>query len=191
MPLLNNHLKTGVYAIRNLLNGKMYIGSAAVDFKQRWRGHRSNLRLNRHHSIHLQRAWNKYGEQYFEFIVLEYCTPLLCTTKEQKFIDTYRTANCRYGYNRNPSAHSRLGIKATDETKAKISEANRRRGPDTRAKMSESQRTRFLNPMEREKLAAAKRGRRGNNTGHRHSTETKAKLSESARARWINRRGDQ
>ena len=65
-------LRTGVYCIRNTTNGKLYVGSAAVSFKARWNSHRNALRRGEHAAKHLQSSWNKYGEDKFEFLVLEY-----------------------------------------------------------------------------------------------------------------------
>lgn len=62
----------GIYAIKNTINGKVYIGSAK-NFKKRWKRHRSQLKNNKHHSIKLQRSYNKYGKDSFEFIILEEC----------------------------------------------------------------------------------------------------------------------
>lgn len=53
-----------VYAIQNLLNGAAYIGSS-VDLDVRVKTHFRNLRRNSHFCDHLQRAWNKYGEESF------------------------------------------------------------------------------------------------------------------------------
>ena len=52
----------GVYKIRNLIDGKVDIGSSA-NVKARWYAHRYELRLGTHHSRYLQRAWDKYGEE--------------------------------------------------------------------------------------------------------------------------------
>jgi len=59
-----------IYKIRNVVNQKFYVGST-INMKERTRGHRSRLRNNRHHSPHLQAAWNKYGEDCFKFEVVE------------------------------------------------------------------------------------------------------------------------
>jgi len=53
-------MASGIYQIKNTLNGKFYVGSA-VNIKQRWSTHISSLNKNNHHSGHLQNAWNKYG----------------------------------------------------------------------------------------------------------------------------------
>lgn len=59
-----------IYKIINLTNGKFYVGST-VDYKYRFKCHRARLRKDRHHSKHLQAAWNKYGEDNFLFKVIE------------------------------------------------------------------------------------------------------------------------
>jgi group I intron endonuclease len=59
-----------IYWIRNKLNGKFYVGSSTQRYV-RWRTHKKKLRANTHHCHHLQAAWNKYGEDQFEFSVVE------------------------------------------------------------------------------------------------------------------------
>jgi group I intron endonuclease len=85
-------MKTGVYQIRHLTSGKRYIGSAASNrgFAKRWQEHRLALSKNIHHSIKLQRAWNKYSADAFVFEVLLYCDPEDCLTFEQMAIDCYK-----------------------------------------------------------------------------------------------------
>lgn len=61
---------SGVYKITNLINNKIYIGSA-MDFEGRKYRHLNSLKKNKHHSIKLQRAYNKYGEESFKFEILE------------------------------------------------------------------------------------------------------------------------
>lgn len=62
----------GVYAITNKINGKVYVGSSA-DIEKRWNYHRRELSKNSHKNKHLQNAWNKYGENNFEFTIVEAC----------------------------------------------------------------------------------------------------------------------
>lgn len=64
----------GVYKIESLCSGKVYIGSAAgvsTGIKRRWYEHLFDLRKNKHHSFHLQNAWNLYWASSFEFSVVE------------------------------------------------------------------------------------------------------------------------
>ncbi len=62
----------GIYEIVNLADGKAssYVGSS-MNIEQRWHQHRHRLRGGRHRNEHLQRAWDKYGEDAFVFSVLE------------------------------------------------------------------------------------------------------------------------
>ena len=65
---------SGIYKIINKINGKYYVGSS-VNIKDypnnRWSRHIADLNANRHHNDYLQRAWNKYGQDAFEFIIIE------------------------------------------------------------------------------------------------------------------------
>ena len=79
-------MKTGIYQIRNIINDDSYIGSAK-DINRRWQRHKSALKHNHHENIHLQRAWNKYGEKNFIFEILEECLYENLLATEQKYLD--------------------------------------------------------------------------------------------------------
>lgn len=59
-----------IYKIINLVNDKFYVGSTS-NTRERFRTHRNKLRRGVHHCKHLQAAWNKYGEEKFDFRVIE------------------------------------------------------------------------------------------------------------------------
>lgn len=101
----------GVYAIVNTVTGKRYVGSTINTIRHRWRTHRNKLKANSHGNKYLQSAWNKYGSTKFEFILLEQCPPEDCLKLEQKWMDYYKVADRRYGYNGRPIAESNLGKK--------------------------------------------------------------------------------
>jgi len=108
-----NTKDSGVYLIKNIVDNKVYVGSAKR-LIERLSLHKHLLRNNKHHSIHLQRAWNKYGENIFIFGVLEIIEnnqDLIVV--EQKYIDRYDSANQNYGYNICPLAKNNLGCKHT------------------------------------------------------------------------------
>jgi group I intron endonuclease len=79
-------IKCGVYQIRCRVSGKLYVGSS-VRIHQRWAEHRRHLRLGRHASPRLQRAWNKHGEENFAFSILEECARDVIYAREQHHID--------------------------------------------------------------------------------------------------------
>lgn len=119
----------GIYKIINKLNGKIYIGSS-LDIISRWSDHKHLLNTNKHHSIHLQRAWNKHGRNHFDFKILEICNVEDLLKKEQYYLNTLLKANLfleqndnyflKQGYNIKPTAGSNLGFKHSEETKLKI-----------------------------------------------------------------------
>lgn len=86
----------GIYKITNLINDKCYIGQTN-NIKKRHREHFTSLRLNNHFNIHLQRAWNKYGEENFEFSILEEVSDLsLLNELEIKYIKEYNALSLGY-----------------------------------------------------------------------------------------------
>jgi len=50
---------------------------------------------------YLQRAWDKYGESYFRFYILEACNIFQLDELEIKYIEQFNTTNVQYGYNLN------------------------------------------------------------------------------------------
>lgn len=60
---------TGAYKILNKVNGKYYVGGAYKSFDSRFAWHKRDLREKKHRNRYLQHAWNKHGEEAFEFII--------------------------------------------------------------------------------------------------------------------------
>jgi len=114
--LVDNKQKCGVYKIKNLINNKCYIGSTTKLLKYRCITHRCHLRYNRHTNQHLQNAWNKYGENNFEFSIIELCQPNKCLDREQHYIDILNPE-----YNILQFSTGTFGYKHSDEAKKKIS----------------------------------------------------------------------
>ena len=79
---------SGIYIITNKINNKVYIGQS-VDIRTRWWNHRCELNRNNHYNRHLQGAWNKYGEDNFEFSELEKCSLELLDEREIYWISKY------------------------------------------------------------------------------------------------------
>ncbi|HSH25528.1 MAG TPA: NUMOD1 domain-containing DNA-binding protein [Massilibacterium sp.] len=60
-----------IYTILNTVNDKAYIGQTIQDYKKRKYSHMYALKRDKHYNQHLQNDWNKYGEDVFEFKILE------------------------------------------------------------------------------------------------------------------------
>lgn len=149
---------SGIYQIRNQLNGKRYIGSS-VNLRKRWYVHLSRLRSGQHPNPYLQAAFRKYGETAFEFSVLEHANPENLIEHEQHYLDTLGPE-----YNIAPTAGSCLGC---------------RRSPETRRKISEALRGHTVTQETRQKISEGHRGERNWNYGKARSAETKRKISEA------------
>lgn len=117
---------SGIYIISNTVDNRVYVGSAINLFK-RYNEHNYNLADNKHHSIHLQRFYNKYGENSLLFnIVITIKEPLLLVELEQFYIDKYKSYDRDCGFNvlRDASSLNRLGIKHRPEVIDIIREKN-------------------------------------------------------------------
>ena len=92
----------GIYIITNIQNNKKYVGHSK-DIRKRWDSHKHDLRRNISKHIHLQAAWNLYGEQYFTFSFLELMQ--LGLTKQQyeevetKWVLHFKSHLSEFGYN--------------------------------------------------------------------------------------------
>ena len=100
----------GIYRIYNIKNDKLYVGSA-VNLHQRRHAHFSLLKHNKHHSIYLQRAYNKYGEDSFFFEAIEFCEKEILIEREQYYIDTLNP-----DYNICRVAGNKLGVKSSKKS---------------------------------------------------------------------------
>lgn len=80
----------GVYMIKSVKNPKRYYIGSSIDIKQRWRCHLADLRKNVHHSIKLQRHFNKYGKEDLIFTILMGCDKEYLIKNEQYFIDALK-----------------------------------------------------------------------------------------------------
>lgn len=194
--------------IRNKINNKKYIGQAK-DVDRRWRLHINELRKNTHYNKYLQRAWNKYGEDNFEFIILCECKEEELSKKEIYYIAQFDTF--KNGYNLTIGGEGTRGYKFTDEQlryrqteefRKTMTEIIRKRSsnPEYREKMSKTLKEKYSNPEYREKMCKileeirnrpeyrAKRSElsRGKNNpmyGKKHSEETRKKISEAHKGR--------
>ena len=103
-----------VYKIICIASAKFYIGSS-INIKQRFAGHKRQLRAGTHRNIPMQHSWNKHGEESFIFEILELCSLEDLRVREQYFMDTLKPQ-----FNLAPLAGTCLGCKWTDEQKLKI-----------------------------------------------------------------------
>jgi group I intron endonuclease len=167
-----------IYRIRNLVDGKVYIGQA-VNVKKRMYRHLWELRSDRHTNTHLQRAWNARGEHSFVFEIVEDDIDVAeLTQREQYHIDANRSAIQEFGYNKSPAAGSNLGVKYSAESRRKMSEAQKGRTvtDEHRRRIAQSLTGKVASPESIAKRVAKTRGQK-------RTDETRRRLTEAHCAR--------
>jgi group I intron endonuclease len=109
-------MKSGIYQISCKSSDDFYIGSAK-NLNHRWNTHLYCLKNNKHHNIILQRKFNKYGEENFEFKILSKVPVEYLIKLEQWFLD-----NLNPSINIYKTAYSPIGFKHSEKTRRKLSE---------------------------------------------------------------------
>jgi group I intron endonuclease len=88
-----------IYKIVNYKTNKVYIGQTTGKPDKRWKDHLKKLKMNTHHSRHLQNSFNKHGNV-FNFQVLNYAASKKALDKlEMDYIARYKSTDQKYGYN--------------------------------------------------------------------------------------------
>jgi len=180
----------GVYRIRNKVNDKVIIGSS-VRIERRWWEYTSGLNKGNYENDHLQKSWNKYGKDSFEFTIIEECPEDKLIEREDYWIAFYDSMNGDKGYNlqgADRQKNSRKGFKHSEETKRRIGLASKGniQSSETRLKRSISCKLAFQNPSEkmlqaRLKHSIAMKGRPTWNKGKKdiYSEESLLKMSKA------------
>ena len=121
------------------------------------------MRNNIHKNKHLQAAWNKHGENNFQFLVLEYCEISELKIKEQYWIDKTNCCHYNYGYNIATVSGLTVGVEKTQEWREGHSKVMKGR----------------VRPQEeRDKISASMKGKQ-NRLGYKYTDEEKEKRKNS------------
>lgn len=136
----------GVYCIRNKENGLAYVGSSVKAIRQRWWQHRNDWSKGKGNR-HIRADWIAFGEDSFEFKVLENVLDLtMVIEREQYWIGRLDSCFGGKGYNICPKAGNTFGIrhKHTERARASIASGNkgknvgRVRSQETRENISQA-----------------------------------------------------
>ncbi len=181
---MNKNKKSGVYCIENIVNHKKYIGQS-IDVNDRWGRHINELKHNRHHNDYLQKSWNKYTENNFNFYILEYCDIDSLDKKEIHWINFYNTENENYGYNLKPGGQnggSVLSQYAKEKQRNSIKESY------NNSNLREIRRFNALNQWNNPEIKAKISGKNNHRYGKHLTDEVKNKISISKKGKMSPRR---
>ena len=110
----NKNTNMGIYQIENIKTNYKYIGQTK-NLSSRFIGHINALRHGIHGNSRLQNSWNMYGEEFFDYQVLEYVDdPRTLHEKEMQWIkklENEKLFNGRYAQNGTTSLHIKTGTK--------------------------------------------------------------------------------
>lgn len=170
-------MNCGIYKITNIVSNKCYIGSS-VTVRKRLSDHRRRLRKNQHKNLHLQNAWNRYGEIFFSFDALIYCDKSNLIFYEDRAIEAFNTLSSIKGYNHIPARRTDLTGSNYMEIRQKRAKTQKRvmQSLDARERISQANKGRVLSKETRERMSEARRGKK-------RSKEFCLKMSEINRGR--------
>lgn len=166
---------SGIYKISSP-SGKFYIGSS-INIHSRWLAHNYLLAKGTHHSIYLQRAYNKYGPKSLEIEVVEYCEVNDLLSAEQRHIDEQNPA-----YNICRIAGSSRGVVLgphSEEHRRKIGDAQKGKkiSDEQRIIIGNTHRGKKLSEAHISRLSECSAGANNPFYGKKHAPETIEKVS--------------
>jgi group I intron endonuclease len=151
-------LKSGIYKITNVLNNRVYIGSAR-EFKERWKNHQRSLINNKHQNKYLQNDFNKYyllngNHDFLVFEILELLEgdKRQRTLKEQYYVDKYYDQQKECYNIKKEVLMSDPFYKHNNETKKKLSDLAKKRTGDKNSNYGNKW-TEGMKEMQRKKVA--------------------------------------
>ena len=167
---------SGVYAIRNIQTGELYVGSTKC-IRNRWRNHIHFLNKGNHQNKNLQKAYN-FDSAAFKFEVLEKCSVEILKDREQVFLDKFKEIS----YNIATNAYGGKGPHS-EETRRKLSEAakGKKHTEETRKKISEGNLGKVFSEEAKRKISEAKKGKKRKP----FSEKTRKKMSEAGKGKGV------
>jgi group I intron endonuclease len=114
-------MSVGVYIIRNTINGKLYVGSSN-NLKYRIARHLYMLKSSTHYNRHLQAAFDKYGQDAFQFQIVEECSIEEQIAREEYYTQLHKALDPSFGYNLAPHPfQGARGVKWSEASRAQLS----------------------------------------------------------------------
>lgn len=131
----NVHLKnrSGIYALRNVLNNKVYVGKTKDPYRRCYQ-YLYDFREKRGDQIneYLMRSMVRHGLENFEMFMLEFCDKEMLAERELFWMDELQSCHRNFGYNLRRDSSS--GMETHENTSRKISNRLRQEWKDGKRK---------------------------------------------------------
>jgi group I intron endonuclease len=170
-----------IYTITNKKNNKVYVGYTS-NFIKRKSSHLRNLLLKKHENIYLQNAFNSVGIENIIIEILEEYENEYLPSFENWWCIALNSHNNKFGYNIKGTGPIANCVSTSEETKKKLSEANkgRKHSEETKRKISEAVKKRGpVSDETRKKQSLSQKGKK------KHNQESRKKISEAVKKRVV------
>lgn len=178
---------SGIYKIKCLKNGKIYIGSS-FNIIKRINNHFKKLKNNTHINKHLQASYNAYGKDSFVWEILERCDIEFLLYREQFWMDETKCYDRTIGFNNCIKSDRPLGYKHTEEAKRKMSQlkSGKKLSQEHINKISKANAGRKRTEHSRRKISESKSGEKNPMFGKKEDENHKAERMKNflATPRW-------
>jgi group I intron endonuclease len=177
-------MKSGIYKIINKKNNVVYVGQSE-NLNTRFNRHIYRLKRNEHHNESMQRAFNKHGEDIFEYEIIEEVELELLTEREKYWIDYYGGINSNNNYNfKDPLLNEYSDYIKKKQSKKISGENNPNWGnkwtEEQKEKMSKFKKGKTLEEfMGKERAELTREKMSKSQTGRKHPEEVKEKIRKA------------
>lgn len=148
-----------IYTITNVKSNKIYVGKTN-NFHYRMTKHKYTLKKGNHINEHLQKAWNKYGEENFMFEILDEVSEDLLMSFEHYWCNILNVHDYLVGYNIRPT-HPYNKASNSKITSEKISKAlmGKKASEESKKRMSEAKKGQILSEQHKQKISEKLKGK--------------------------------
>jgi len=112
-PIKINPSNSGIYIILNIVNNKYYVGSS-FHLDTRYNYHKNLLNKNKHHCPKLQKDWNEFGEENFEYHIVDLIPEENLGEEEQKYLNHCKLDKSKNYLNGENAGRSPVNTKTKD-----------------------------------------------------------------------------
>ena len=145
-----------VYSISHTASGRFYVGQSSKT-AARLSSHRNMLRRGDHHCVHLQRAWDAYGESAFQFLRLaSFDAHEDAIKEEQRILDELFATGALFNSARSNDPKISI-LFATSKEARKRASLTRSKAPHLLAQLADARKNAFTKDAIAKRVASTKR----------------------------------